>query len=63
VSKLTGHEAEYGAYYLKVVTKATDKGDTFIKTVRRLMSKPTVCGVRGRQRVWRKGEGREAGGG
>lgn len=34
VAALEGYEAEYGAYYLKVVTKVTDKGDAFIKTVR-----------------------------
>jgi hypothetical protein len=34
VAALKGYEAEYGAYYLKVVSKVTDKGDAFVKTVR-----------------------------
>ena len=33
VAQLKGYEAEYGAYYTKVVAKMTDKGDAFIKTV------------------------------
>lgn len=44
VAALEGYEAEYGAYYLKVVTKVTDKGDAFIKTEFERLQRMIVSG-------------------
>lgn len=44
VAQLKGYEAEYGAYYTKVVAKMTDKGDAFIKTEFERLQRMIVSG-------------------